>query len=265
MSTRYLTLTGGTIAYDQTGPADGPLIVCVPGMGDTRAAYRFLAPQLAEAGYRVVTMDSRGHGESSMEWPSYSPTTTAEDITALIDHLGGPAVIVGHSFAAGSAAKVAVSHPRLVDKLVLMGPAVQHTKPNPIMNLAAKAVTSNATLWTMYYKSLYPGDKPADFDDYTSELKAGLRRTGRMGPVRKLFDSFPVDPAADLSAVTAPTLVVMGSKDQDFPDPVAEAHRIAEALGGPSTAQVLDGAGHYPHAANADTTGQAILTFLDGN
>ena len=42
-----------------------PLVVVVPGMGDRRQTYRFLAPQLMAAGYRVDALDPRGQGESS--------------------------------------------------------------------------------------------------------------------------------------------------------------------------------------------------------
>ena len=48
-STQYLDRPEGRVAYEVSG--DGPLVVLVPGMGDLRAAYRFLAPALEEAGY----------------------------------------------------------------------------------------------------------------------------------------------------------------------------------------------------------------------
>src|ERR671923_247479 len=46
----------------------GPLVVCVPSMGDVRGEYRFLIPQLVAAGYRAVSMDVRGLGETSAAW-----------------------------------------------------------------------------------------------------------------------------------------------------------------------------------------------------
>ncbi|MGH2370312.1 MAG: alpha/beta fold hydrolase, partial [Chloroflexota bacterium] len=64
MSTLYLDRPVGKVAYDDSGAGD-PLVVCVPSMGDLRAEYRFLVPHLVAAGYRVVTMDVRGHGEST--------------------------------------------------------------------------------------------------------------------------------------------------------------------------------------------------------
>src|SRR5215469_3694142 len=102
MPTQYLSLMDGTIAFDDQG--QGPLVLCMPAGGDLRSAYRFLTPQLVAAGYRVVTMDMRGQGESSATWPEYTDAALASDMLALIGHLGGgPACIVGTSKATGGA------------------------------------------------------------------------------------------------------------------------------------------------------------------
>jgi alpha-beta hydrolase superfamily lysophospholipase len=66
--TEFADIKGGRIAYDVTG--QGPLAVLSHGIGDHRQVYRFLAPRLAQAGYRVAAADLRGHGESSMGWKS---------------------------------------------------------------------------------------------------------------------------------------------------------------------------------------------------
>ncbi len=85
MTTNYFKPQTGTIAYDDAG--SGPLVVCAPSMGDLRQEYRFLSRQLAEAGYRAVSLDVRGHGESSTDWADYSVAGVGEDILALIRHL----------------------------------------------------------------------------------------------------------------------------------------------------------------------------------
>src|SRR5271166_2794772 len=98
-STHFLKLPDGQIAYDDTG-GTGPLVICVPGLGDMRQQYRLLAPKLAAAGFRVVTMDLPGHGESSVDWPEYSPAIVGADIVAIIRHLGArKAFIIGNSMA----------------------------------------------------------------------------------------------------------------------------------------------------------------------
>jgi pimeloyl-ACP methyl ester carboxylesterase len=60
-------------------------VVLVPGMGDLRAAYRFLAPALRDAGYRVACTDLRRHGDSDTTFSSYGDLETAGDILALIE------------------------------------------------------------------------------------------------------------------------------------------------------------------------------------
>lgn len=90
----HLSTPNGTLAYDSIGT--GPLILLLPGLGDLRQSYRFLQPHLAEQGYRVVSMDLRGHGESSSHWPEYTTQATAEDLLRLIQHLdAGPALVIG--------------------------------------------------------------------------------------------------------------------------------------------------------------------------
>ena len=94
---------GGQIAYDDTG-GNGPLILAIPGMGDLRSEYRLLRPGLLQAGCRVVTMDVRGAGQTSAQWNDYSAHAVGRDALALLDQLNaGPAIILGNSFAAGSA------------------------------------------------------------------------------------------------------------------------------------------------------------------
>src|SRR5215831_11025532 len=120
MPTRFLALPDGRIAFDDQG--QGPLILCVPAGGDLRSQYRFLTPQLVAAGYRVVTMDLRGQGESSATWPEYTDAALASDMLSLIRHLGGgPACIIGTSKATGGALRAAVDSPSLVSGLILIG------------------------------------------------------------------------------------------------------------------------------------------------
>ena len=60
---------------------EGPLVVLSHGMGDRKEAFRFLAPMLVVAGYRVAVTDMRGHGESTMgEWKAISRTDVAGDL-----------------------------------------------------------------------------------------------------------------------------------------------------------------------------------------
>ena len=87
IQTEYVDHKRGRIAYDVVG--DGPLVVLSPGVADIRSTYRFLAPLIADAGYRVASVDLRGHGGSSTGWDSYSYPDTAGDLIQVIRKLGG--------------------------------------------------------------------------------------------------------------------------------------------------------------------------------
>ena len=118
--TEYLAVDGGTIAYEVAG--SGPLIVLAHGMGDSRAAYRAVIPPLVAAGYRVAAVDLRGCGESSVDWPAWSRTAIAGDLLAVVRHLGGPAVLVGHSISGGAATIAAAQDPSLITAVVELAP-----------------------------------------------------------------------------------------------------------------------------------------------
>ncbi len=269
--TLFLDRPDGRIAYDDRG--SGPLVVMVPGLGDLRQEYRFLAPRLLAAGYRVVTMDIRGHGETSPDWPSYRTSAVGNDVVALVRHLdAGPATVVGTSMGAGAGAWAAAEAADLVSRLVLIGPFVRQVPPQSWLKGAMQTLMIKAAFagpwarpaWLGYYASLYPTAKPADFDEYKRALAANLAEPGRMAALRAMMgrDGDKSDVEARLGEVRAPTLVVMGTKDPDFPDPAAEAKIIAGRLNG--TVRIIEGAGHYPHAEMPDETAPAIVDFLAG-
>jgi pimeloyl-ACP methyl ester carboxylesterase len=261
-TTRYLDRPEGRTGYDVAG--EGPLVVLVPGMGDLRAAYRFLAPALRDAGYRVASVDLRGHGDSDTTFTSYGDPETAGDIVALIEELGGPAVVIGNSMAAGAAALAAAERPELVQGLVLVGPFVRNAKISAIQRLMLRGAMARpwaAASWKMYLPKLYAGQTPADFDEYRDAVVASLRRPG-YAKAFSLTTRTSHDPAeARLADVTAPTLVVMGERDPDFPSPNAEADWIGETLH--AEVVMVPEAGHYPQSQQPELTTGAILRFLE--
>jgi pimeloyl-ACP methyl ester carboxylesterase len=262
-ATRYLARPEGRIGYDVQG--SGPLLVLVPGMGELRSSYRHLTPLLVEAGYRVATTDLRGHGDSDTSFSSYGDVATAGDISALIADLGGSAVIVGNSLAAGAAVIVAAEHPEQVTGLVLVGPFVRNPPVSAITRALFRAMMAPlwiASAWKSYMPTLYAGQKPADFEQYRTAVIASLRRPAYGKAFSLTTQQTDHDPAeAALDAVAAPALVVMGDRDPDFRDPAAEARWIGDAVKG-EVVMVAE-AGHYPHAQQPDITADAVLRFLE--
>jgi len=259
--TSFLARPDGRISYDVAGA--GPLVVLVPGMGDLRSAYRYLAPVLVAAGYRVACTDLRGHGESDTTFASYGDVDTAGDVQALIEELGGPAVIVGNSMGAGAAVLVAAGHPELVSGLVLVGPWVRNGANGALQRALFRLVMARpwvAAAWKWYLPKLYAGRRPDDFEDYRDRLVANLRRPGysRAFSLTSRTDHAPAE--ARLADVAAPAMVIMGELDPDFPDAAAEADWIGQTLHG-EVVMVPDAA-HYPQSQQAGRTADAITSFL---
>ena len=260
--TSYLSRPEGRIGYDVAG--SGLLVVLVPGMGDLRAGYRFLAPALRAAGYRVACTDLRGHGDSDTTFASYGDQETAGDVIALIAELGGAAVVVGNSMAAGSAVIAAAQQPDLVCALVLTGPFVRDPKTSALRRLllrVAMAPPWAALSWKSYLPKLYAGRRPADFSEYRDQVIASLRRPGYAKAFSRTTRTSHDPAEARLADVTAPALVVMGEQDPDFRDPRAEADWIARALRG--RVVMVPEAGHYPQSQRPGITTGAVLRFLE--
>lgn len=132
-TTQYLDVPGGRLAYDDTEQGDGAPVVLLPGMLDSRAAYRHLRPLLVAAGHRVITMDLRGFGESSIAWDDYSPAAIATDVLALLDHLGiERAVLAGNSYTGATVVKAAGDAPERVAGIVLLDAFVENLPPNAL-------------------------------------------------------------------------------------------------------------------------------------
>jgi pimeloyl-ACP methyl ester carboxylesterase len=277
--TEYAEIEGGRIAYDATG--SGPLVVLSHGMGDHRQVYRFLAPLLAQAGYRVISADLRGHGESSMGWKSVTgtddaitQTDIAGDLLALIRRLGGPAVIVGHSISGGAATIAAAKDPDLVAGIVELNPFTKaqglslgalvriRRYRRGLFRLGALQLSHSLRVWLYYLDVAYP-TKPADYAEYMGALAAKLREPGRMAEFMKTSKAKATEGGAQLPNVTVPALVIFGTLDPDFADPRAEGDAIVAAMpAGVGTVATVDGAGHYPHAQSPDAVAALVLPFL---
>lgn len=271
--TEFLDIDGGRIAYDVSG--QGPLVVLAHGMGDRRQAYRFLAPLLIVAGYRVATADLRGHGESSMGWASITRTDVAGDLLALVRHLSGPAVIVGHSLAGGAATIAAAKEPTLIKAIVEINPFTKLQKlevgallrvgryRKGLFLLMAIQMFGSLGMWLRYLNAAYP-TKPADYDGYLAELRAKLSEPGRMAEFKKTWKTTPADAAAQLPNVRCPALVLMGDLDPDFADPKAEGEAVIAAMpAGLGRVAMVSGAGHYPHAQSPDQVASLVIDFLN--
>lgn len=262
LATQYLKQPGGVLAYDDTG-GTGPAVLAVPGIGEMRGQYRYLRPMLAQAGFRFVSMDPRGQGESSIHWPQYTARASARDIADLIDRLDlRQVILVGNSFSAGAVLLAAHRLPERVKGVVLVGPVVEDEPMSPVMGAAIRMAFASpwaVGLWMRYWDSLFPARQPTDQQAYRAALRANLEQPGRMDVLRQQI-ALPKSEAQEvIGKLQAPALVVMGDKDADFKSP----EKTARALGQRLRAEVMmvEGAGHYPHVEFAEMVGARVVGF----
>jgi pimeloyl-ACP methyl ester carboxylesterase len=161
---------------------------------------------------------------------------------------------------AGAAVIAAADRPSSVAGTVLIGPFVRNPAVNPLVPLMLRLLLLRPwgpSVWRSYYRSSYPTRRPADFDEHERHLGARLRRRWRGFTRTTRTDHTP---ARDrVARVAAPALVVMGTKDRDWPDPAAEARFVGDALRG--EVLLVEGAGHYPMAEFPEVVNPAVVAF----
>ena len=259
-TTQFLDLPDGRLAYDDTG--DGPLIVCIPAMLDLSSELRFLTPLLVKAGFRVVTFDQRGMGETDAVWPAYGSTPMAHDLIALLRHLGaGPALIYGTSNGSAAGVYAAAEAPELIRGLILAAPFVRDGEA-PLLERIFMSIMRIPGLARPLYLSYFPKwepNRPADFDEHKAKLAANIAEPGRRGIIKAYMTQSHAEAESRLGQVAAPALVIMGTADPDWPDPAAEGRWVAQQLS--AELVLLEGAGHHPHVEFPEQVADAVVAF----
>ncbi len=265
----HLQRPEGRIAYTVDGPADGPLVVLIPGMGDLRSTWRELTAPLVDAGHRVAVMDLRGHGDSDTTFRTHGDVVTGQDALALVEHLGGPAVLAGNSMGAGAAAWAAAERPDLVAGLVLTGPFLRDPAAPKIATAAMHGLMRvlfarpwGARVWATYYRStLNRGRKARWLDAHVADLRTAMQDPAHLRSFRHLTVQLTHAPVeARVGEIAAPAVAFVGAVDPDFTDPAAEAEWIRGAIDAQVT--LVPDVGHYPQHQAPEVVVPATFAFL---
>jgi lipase len=115
-----------TLATATWNDDGGAAVVCIHGVTGHKGRFRDLAQRLG--GHRVVSVDLRGHGDSTWEAPWTAPTHLADLLETADAHGIGAATWIGHSFGGRLVAELAAEHPDRVERAVLLDPAM-HVAP----------------------------------------------------------------------------------------------------------------------------------------
>lgn len=120
-ATRTVELDVGSVPVVDHG--DGPVVLLLHGMPDSRHLWRYQIPALVDAGFRVVAPDLRGFGDAPKPdgVEAYALPTVMEDVVGLLHVMGITTVnLVGHDWGAGVGWLLAATQPDFVDRLVAL-------------------------------------------------------------------------------------------------------------------------------------------------
>jgi 3-oxoadipate enol-lactonase len=239
-------MTAVAISYTVDGAADAPVVVLSNSLGATRAMWDPQVPALAER-FRVVTYDTRGHGESPTPAGPYRLDDLVDDLGALLDEVGAErAHVVGLSLGGMTALRLAAREPDRVHRLAVMCTSAK-PDPTPFLDRAA-AVRSGGTAPlapAVVGRWLTPAFA-ADHPDLVARLEAMIATADDEGYAACCEVVASVDLRADLGRITAATLVISGWEDQALPP----AHQQAIVDGIPDAELVTVSPG--AHLANLE-------------
>lgn len=146
---QFVELSQGVTHYHLTGPAEGPLIVCVHGLTTPSFVWGPLAKGLAAMGFRVLVYDLLGRGYSDRPEGTQTKGFFNTQLNDLLTHLevDAPFHMIGYSMGGAIAAGFAAAHPTRVRRLVLLAPAGMHLVSTPLIRFIRDR--GLAGLWLM--------------------------------------------------------------------------------------------------------------------
>ena len=239
---------GTNIAYEVVG--DGPVVVIVNGALSRAADAMGIANALADAGFRAVAWDRRGRG-SSGDAPGSTPEREVEDLTAVIEAVGGEAAVLGHSSGA-VLALYAASAGAPITALFLSEPPLRFGVDEPADDLADRLQG--------FVDEGRPDEAIATFQiegvGLPREMVDGMRDTDQFAGLLPLAQSVVYDttlvrqastPTPEMLGVSQPVTVLRG--EQTFPMLIGASDRLADEIDGAELVVVPESVMHRPDPA----------------
>ncbi len=287
--TRRVDSGGVGLAVHEWGDPDDPPLVLAHGGFDFAGTFDVFAPLLAAGGWRVVSWDQRGHGDSDHA-ALYQWEADIRDCLAVVDDVGtGPIPIVGHSKGGSVTTQLAAVLPARVsavanidgvpsrrtmtdvqdhDRTKLLAAelsawldhrrrtATNQRKPGTIAELAERRARMNPRLSREWLEYLVPIGARRDPDGWRWKIDPALRMGG-FGPWRPEWSLHRVPD------IGCPFLAVLATE----PEPMGwgtSAEEIQAWLPERGRAVAVEGAGHFVHVERPDEVAGLVLEHLAG-
>jgi 3-oxoadipate enol-lactonase len=249
---------------------EGPPVILLHGLTATRRYVLHGSVALARRGYRLISYDARGHGESSPA-ESYDYEVLAEDLGAVIAERcpDERTVLSGHSMGCHTAVRYSLEHAEGVAALVLISPAA----------LGLPTADEVLAHWDGLADGLekrgvngfveaYEGDLEVSPDWRETALRITRERLERhrhpeavAAALRQVPRSIAFDGLDELRTLDVPALVVASHDDADPGHPFSIAEAWAEAL--PDGRLISEDRGKSPLAWQGGRLSRAIADFMD--
>jgi non-heme chloroperoxidase len=259
-----------------TDQGEGQPVVLIHGWPLSGRSWEAQLPALIGAGYRVISYDRRGFGQSSQPWHGYEYDTLAADLAALMDHLDlTDAILIGFSMGGGEVVRYLNTFGTdRVSKAVLASavpPYLFKSDDNPdggiddafIAGMIGEVDKDRMAFLDGFLTIFFSAGKKLKV---SPQQKAYAVSQAAAASAKATIDCITAwgrtDFRSDLAAVTVPTLVIHGAADNIVPIEVS-GERTAEAISG-SVLVVLEDAPHGLTVSHAEEWNAAVLQFLAG-
>ena len=267
---------GLPIELHYTDQGAGQPVVLIHGWPLSGRSWESQVPALIEAGYRVVTYDRRGFGQSSQPWNGYDYDTFTADLAALVEHLDlRDAVLIGFSMGGGEVVRYLSRYGAdRVSKIVLAAavpPYLYKSDENPDGGVDDELINSMTTGIKTDRMAFLDGFLDGFFSAGKDTLVSPQQKAYAMSLAAVASPKATVDCVnafgrtdfrEDLTKVSVPTLVIHGDSDNIVPIEVS-GQRTAASIPG-SVLVVLEKGPHGILVSHAEEWNAAVLQFLQG-
>lgn len=263
--TRFVTKNGSVLHYEEHGQGSGPPVVCLHGIGGGAYFFTGFARRLADR-HRVVTLDLPGTGRSVSGTIPFTLESMAADLGDFVRaHVGGPVVLLGHSFGTILALKAWETWPAGSIRGMIFACGLPKARPNIRERLSERAIDIAAHGIDGWGPKVSPGvfskrslrDLPE-----TTALFERLFEDQEPGSYVRIIDVLlAADQRAVAPSVTVPCAAVVGAADSYAPPDAAR--EFLATLPTPCPLTVLEHSAHMPFYEEPDAFAAAAEGFLD--